>query len=69
MSGISHHIKFVIEPNLFEAYPVITGYMQRVVDIEADIKGTEARIEKAKETQKKLKKQYNEIMGKIAEIK
>lgn len=72
VAGITKEIEAKLKKekkNLFEAYPIITGYMQRVVDLEADIKGTEARIEKAKETQKKLKTKYKEIMGKIAEIK
>lgn len=49
--------------------PIIAGYVKVVDDLKSDITNTEKRIEKAKETIKKLGKQYKEIMAKISEIK
>lgn len=49
--------------------PIVSGYIATVDNLDNQIKSTEGNIDKAKETIKKLGKDYKEIMAKIAEIK
>lgn len=72
IAGITPEIEADLKKNkknLFEAYPIIAGYMTTVDNLDNQIKSTEGNIDKAKETIKKLGKDYKEIMAKIAEIK
>lgn len=52
--------------NLYDEYPVITGYMEKVIELENAVKSTEGQISKCKETIQKYGKQYKELMAKIS---
>ena len=50
---------------LAEKYPLLSGYIAEVENLESDITNTETRITKADETIKKLGKQYKDLTVKI----
>ena len=72
VAGITPEIEADLKKNkknLFEAYPIIAGYMATVDNLDNQIKSTEGNIDKAKATIKKLEKDYKAIMAKISEAK
>ncbi len=72
IAGITPEIEAELKKakkNLFDEYPIVAGYMATVVNLENTIKSTEGNIDNAKETIKKLEKDYKKLMAKIKEVK